>query len=150
MPVFLPHCSFLYVLQLVGRAQDNFHTPPIVVALQTPPEHVSATRCWGGARPRVAAQQERAGREREREREEGERERESAQLVTDPAGDSSNQFVSLIGGAALFLRIAKCVILGGLKETRRALWLEKKCLCVSRFVHLLDRLSIFGIFIEPV
>lgn len=123
MPVFLPHCSFLYVLQLVGRAQDNFHTPPIVVALQTPPEHVSATRCWGGARPRVAAQQERAGRGREGER-------ESAQLVTDPAGDSSSQFVSLIGGPALFLRIAKCVILGGLKKTRRALWLEKNvCAC---------------------
>lgn len=55
------HSSVLYVLQLVGRAQGNFHTPPIVVVLQTPLSHLSVvTRCRRRALLSVEGHRERA------------------------------------------------------------------------------------------
>lgn len=61
MPDFLLHSSVLYVLQLVGRARDNFHTPPIVVAPQTPLYFLFfAGHCWRRALERVEGHRERA------------------------------------------------------------------------------------------
>lgn len=48
--LLLPHSSVLYVLQLVGRARDSFHTPPIVGAPQTPRLHLSAGARTGASR----------------------------------------------------------------------------------------------------
>lgn len=51
----LLHSSVLYVLQLVGRAQENFHTPPIVVAADLTGTSLRAgARFLGGHRERAA------------------------------------------------------------------------------------------------
>lgn len=138
----------------MGRAQENFHTPPIVVALQTPAEHASATRrCRGGARPTVWGWQERverarAGvcvrgrgrdgwmdRERAGEGRKGEREREKEQLVTDPVGASSSQFVSLIGGLAPLCATQMRVFffffrsLSGTRPVRKKFEYDQVCCC---------------------
>lgn len=138
VPAFCVHFSFLYVLQLVGRAQGNFHTPPIVVALQTPLYYLSpCCRSLSEARTcerrgdTVSVQRGPSVRCTERGRE---KKRLSSNWWPIQRGNVTSQFVLLIGGLAEFAHFQSVSLWHDLFSGRRGLsgrTLARQSACVT-------------------